>query len=254
MRKSSNLRLLLWARFGLGNRFNGLANVFGRGDIMNCITRNHTGALGVLRAASYGVARSLAGLLFLLGATSLASADEMTYDVNQTIVLPGDRATGYIVTDGKIGVLAETDILSWNLLLNVGTNTFDLTSVTAPFVIVGGSDLSATATHLLFNFSGGDQGYFEIGDKSSGRSVFGVCFNADEGCPTVPDSGTGVAIDFSPPGLSGEGTDAAGTQVIGTVPEPSTPEPSSLLLLGSGLLVLMALAARSKRHAPPTSC
>jgi hypothetical protein len=37
-------------------------------------------------------------------------------------------------------------------------------------------------------------------------------------------------------------------------PAVATSEPSSLLLLGAGLLGLLVLAARSKRHALPTSC
>jgi hypothetical protein len=203
--------------------------------------------MGIFEKASDGLARSLAGLLLLLCATSVASANEITYDVNLTISDGRGSVIGDIVTDGRMGVLAQTDILSWNLLLHFGTNTFDLTSVTASNVSVGGSDLSATATELLFNFhtegdiNGADHGYFEIAGKGGG-----VCFNTyDTACPTVSLDGPGEGISGPLPGGGrfGGGNSASGTGVIGTVPEPST-----LAVLGTGIALIGYKKARASKR------
>jgi hypothetical protein len=69
------------------------------------------------------ISRSFTMLPLILGAASLCSAGTITYDVAQTIG-PGS-VTGFIETDGTIGVLDNTNILDFNLLLNDGASTFD---------------------------------------------------------------------------------------------------------------------------------
>jgi hypothetical protein len=97
----------------------------------------------------------------LLLSVVLCSAATITYDVNRTI--GAGSVTGFVETDGTIGVLSASNILDWNLVLNEGTNpTFDILgplSGSNSVVGVVGADLSATATQLLFNFSGTDSGY-----------------------------------------------------------------------------------------------
>src|ERR1700686_4708189 len=46
------------------------------------------------------------------------------YNVNDTV--GAGSVTGFIQTDGDLGVLAQADITDWHLVLNDGTSTFDL--------------------------------------------------------------------------------------------------------------------------------
>ena len=58
-------------------------------------------------------------LLFAaIGAPTVARAD-ITYAVDETV--GAGSATGFITTDGTIGILDTADILNWNLTLNDGT-------------------------------------------------------------------------------------------------------------------------------------
>jgi hypothetical protein len=165
-------------------------------------------------------------------------ANGITYRVNQTI--GGGSVKGVIGTDGTIGTLGQANITGYNLLVNDGTNTFDLSC--CDFFPFSGSDLSATATQLLFNFSGTD-GVLDITDPSLD---FQVCFST----VSCLSSGGGEAIRFL--GLDGfhtQFTNLTGSHVIGSVtsalPIPSfmgasvcpVPIPSTAVAItASGLL------------------
>src|SRR5580698_3281104 len=87
--------------------------------------------------------------------------------------------TGFIETDGTSGVLAEADILTWNLLLNDGATMFDLfgpLSGSNSQLEVEGTDLSASTTQLLLDFSGTDGGFFLIQSPVTGDGYPGICF------------------------------------------------------------------------------
>ena len=59
-------------------------------------------------------------LLFAaIGAPTVARAD-ITYAVDETV--GAGSATGFITTNGTLGILDTADILNWNLTLNDGTN------------------------------------------------------------------------------------------------------------------------------------
>ncbi len=92
--------------------------------------------------------------------------------MNQTVGAGG--VTGSIETDGTIGVLGSSNILTWNLLLNDGTSTFDFLgplSGANSAIEIEGADLSATATQLLFSFSGSDGGIALFQAPSPGSGV-----------------------------------------------------------------------------------
>jgi len=186
---------------------------------------------------------SLTLLSLVFEAASLCSAAPITYNVD----LPFGAAsvTGTITTDGMIGVLSSPNILNWNLVLNDRTKLCgEPVAVVCTVNLLGpngsaggaggggghiasadGADLSATATQLLFNFGGSDNGEFLIGDGVLGA----VCFGPT-GCLFGPAlGGAGESLYMNPPGSieipnNGEDfqfTSVSGTRVIGTTAKNS---------------------------------
>lgn len=178
--------------------------------------------------------RSLAFALLVCAAIvspSLLRADDITYNVNQTVGT--GSVTGTITTDGTIGALNiggvddgpigyAGDIVSVNLVLNDGTNAEPLSG---GVFSSGGTDLIASATDLTFNF-GADGGYFVI---YSGLS------NYDQLCYSTTYCG---GISIYNVGLDGETVTTAetGSQVIGCT---NAPDASGLSLAGITALGIM---------------
>jgi hypothetical protein len=206
---------------------------------------------------------SLALLSLVLAAAALCKAD-IIYDVSQTFVNEAGAGdvTGFIETDGTVGVLGAGNILDWNLLLNSpncslslqgppqcdGTSTFDLLGPLSGSNSELGldADLDATETQLLFDFSGtGILEFVSVPDFSNY-----LCFAATESCfaglnpgellYVNNDTANGNILFF---------TSLSGMDAIGTAASSSTPEPSTLALPGAGI-VLLGFRKRWSKIAP----
>jgi hypothetical protein len=154
-------------------------------------------------------------------AATVASATPITYNVNRTI--GAGSVTGFIQTDGMMGVLTAADFVDWDLLLFDGTSTFELQgplSGNNSMVFVQGADTEAFGNYLLFNFSGIDNGIFLFQQGLfSGNHYY--C-DASQPGPCFPGE-TVVPISVS---VGYQNVDEHGVMVIGNeggaVPEPGT--------------------------------
>jgi PEP-CTERM motif len=157
----------------------------------------------------------------------VCNAATIIFNVNQTI--GAGSVTGTIQTDGATGVLGQTDVTGWNLQLNGVGATLNLTNNNS-HVFLEGSDVTATATNLFFNYSGGDQGYllFQINFGSAmqytcdATANSGVC---SQGASVVPQTISNASAQFA---------SVAGNQIIGTAAVAGVPEPATwaMMLLG----------------------
>ncbi len=186
--------------------------------------------------------RSLTLLAFVLSAAPICSAANITYNVNLTI--GAGSATGDIVTDGTIGFLTKDDIVDWNLLLNTGTTSFDVTRSNGEVAGITDSALSATATQLLFDFdvvSISSSIFFA--SLTFPQPEYELCIAASANtCVSGSPAGAEQINYFTFSGV-GDTSDFAvlsGTQVIGTATGSGsgTPEPSTVVLFGAGFTLL----------------
>jgi hypothetical protein len=177
-------------------------------------------------------------LVVMLSGAVVCSASPITYNVARTIGT--GSVTGFIETDGTLGVLGVGNFVDWSLLLNDGISTYTITgplSGNNSVVFEQGVDTTATATQLLFDFSGIDNGIllFQQG-LFSGQHYYcdatqtGSCFAGET---VVPIS---VFSSF-------QNASRSGNVVIGTAGS-SVPEPGTLMMFGSGIVGLAGILRR----------
>jgi hypothetical protein len=177
----------------------------------------------------------LAALLTVL--SGVASANSI-YNVNLTVGT--GSAIGTITTDGTIGVLGGANVLDWNIVLdgnpgNVFTLLGPLTGSNSQFLVIG-SAFTGTASTLNFNFAGTGLANFQ--NPVAGSGVNYLCF-AGQLC-----AGNTNSINLGTSIVGANTSPQSGIQVVATRPT-TVPEPTSLILLGSGLVGIVALRRKN---------
>jgi hypothetical protein len=166
---------------------------------------------------------------------SIAGASNITYTLNRTI--GAGSVTGTVTTDGTTGALTDLNFVDWSLVLSTPSQgAFDLfgpLSGNNSVVWSTGSDISATSTQLLFNYSGSDLGVlvFQQGLFSGNHYYCSATASAGFYCGQGEDV---VPLSVFVPGAIN--APRTGNIVIGTAGSTAAPEPNSLALLASGLL------------------
>jgi PEP-CTERM motif len=192
---------------------------------------------------------AIAALGVAVAMSSLARAN-IVYTIDQTSTTPevsgelsplSDTIIGTITTDGTIGALQSSDIVSYNLQINDNVRPsydVDLTPANSGIVEDVGDGLTASATTLSFDFSdagavfaiqGTTHGFF------SGYQYF--CLQATSG-PCV--AGETIVPDY----FAVDGVSATG--LSGSVPLTGVPEPATWAMMLLGLAGLGAVM-RSRR-------
>ena len=178
-----------------------------------------------------------AGVVTLLA--SVTANASIVYNLDRTI--GAGTVTGFIETDGSIGVLGSSNITDWALTLTapnllggpiVTLNASDTGSTTT----VSGSSLTATTDALSFNFSADghtDYMMFKVGSV-------GYC---------IHNCLSGWQSEAIMRATSPSNTDAAFTTPTGTIDiaVSAVPVPAAVWLFGSGLLGLVGVARRKAR-------
>ncbi|MBS3955381.1 MAG: hypothetical protein KGZ88_20730 [Methylomicrobium sp.] len=173
-------------------------------------------------------------LLFISSSNSGAT----TYSVNRSI--GAGSVTGTITTDGSLGILSASNFLNWELLLNDSKATFTLygpeSNRSNSNLFLVGNAFSATASELIFDFSGSGLALALFQNPSTGSGMNWWCLEGTScsdnlGGETLNINGP---IQFSP---------YSGQKIIATT--FPAPVPAAVWLFGSALIGLIGMRKQS---------
>lgn len=175
-------------------------------------------------------------VLLLCSAFTSASQANVIYTANDPLGAAG-LVTGTITTDGVLGALVQADFLSWNLMLNDGTTTANLTDLNSSLFFTG--NVTATATDLQFDFNGNGKFLNFYGSQCSTEWSFQTT-GSGAGCNGTTGNEEGVLASGSLQASAKQGLVTFAT-VATAVPEPVT-----ISLFGIGLAGTIGVRRRKK--------
>ena len=176
----------------------------------------------------------LASMTMVMAFSASVNASTI-YNIDETIGIA--QIGGTITTDGTIGDITFGNILDWDLLLDDGVNSVNLSSSTS-FIDTGSQHgFISTGAELSFDHSIGtgsaDYFLFYVSDFSTYWCLEGI----NDGCSGNPGT-SNISIDGS-----GYVSSTLGINVIGT---SAVPVPAAAWLFGSGLIGLVGIARRKQ--------
>ncbi|MGA9568799.1 MAG: PEP-CTERM sorting domain-containing protein [Candidatus Acidiferrales bacterium] len=212
--------------------------------------------------AKFVISIALLSSLSLVLPGSLRAGTIYAYTGNTYTTCIGTYASSGTTCAGSYALSLTFDVMAGTSLANLAPGT-DITSDVSSFSFTDGAALSLTPLTNA-NATGFD---FQIGTNASGE-ITSWLINADfipflngtelsaetlSDAPVLVDQTFVEQLEDGAAVSEGVGSSyTLGNWTMTVTPTPM-PEPSSLLLVGFGLLGLLALAARSKRHASRAS-